>query len=262
MRGEVTAIGLEVREFCGYSLDEILAQEEAKDFRPLSAMEIMDARILAPPDAKIWHTSYFTPCLIAAGKFKHSDVVVFEHLPIDFSDYQKALRAIKTGDLNQQFYDLIGNARVPSNGNKLFSVVGYNQAMKTPHTLTDIEELAKHPYAIAACGNESRAIRYFQKYAQTYHGSASSLLPGLEMNRHVMFSVLTLGDCRLEVLGEELINGGAKRRERKAEMCFIGVPKEYGKISPVAVWKALGYAPETGRRYDRTASAHAVMHRT
>lgn len=211
-------------------------QEEG--YQALFMPVLIDTKIEALKDSRVWQVWYSTPSIKATGKTRQGNaVVVYAHIPNYFSDPNNIKKAVEQGLVNhagimpqdefQKLLDLEDNKNV--------FVVDYNLLN---HSLSDaivVDEALKHPQTIPFLGGEERAEKYLQRHKEVY-GNNIGLWHSDDLSEQPLGRLLFVGfnyydglsgDVILDNLGRFL---GVKPGAGAAQKDIIPTPEKLEKI--------------------------------
>ena len=165
---------LEGKEFHADYLDQALENCQKEGFEAVFMPQLIDARIEAPKDARIWQTWYSAPSIRATGRTKQGiPVVVYAHIPNYFSDPENIEEAMEQGLINgagilpqkefQKLLDLEDDKNV--------FLVDYNELKSSKSTIISSKGALEHPQTIPFIGGRERAEAYLGRHKEVYGNS-------------------------------------------------------------------------------------------
>jgi hypothetical protein len=187
---------VEAREFYADRTDKALASLFKENYEPLLMPFIVDARVEASGDERVWKAWYCSPSVVATGKTKQGKgVVVFAHVPNYFFEPTNITKAIEEG--------LIGGAgRMPRaeferllglEDNRSVFVVDYKALKKAGSGAISVGKALRHPLVVPFLGGEERAERYLDRHAEVY-GKEISVWYGDVLGEVPVGRLLFVGD--------------------------------------------------------------------
>ncbi len=172
MTGKIKVpIKIEAEEFHANRTDKALRDCQSRGFEAVFMPAIIDARIEAPKDARIWQNWYIAPSIRATGKTKQDNaVVVYAHVPNYFSNPDNIEKAINQGLVNgagimpkdefQRLLDLEDSENV--------FIVDYDALKSSSSGVIPLEAAIKHPQTVPFLGGEERAKAYLKRHKEVY----------------------------------------------------------------------------------------------
>lgn len=162
---------LEAKEFYANRTDRALRNLQEENYQAVFMPQIVDARLEASREDRIFQTWYTTPSIKATGRTKQGNaVVVYAHIPNYFSNPDNIEKAINQGLVNyagilpqkefQKLLDLEDKKNV--------FVVDYNVLKNSSSCVIPVSKALKHPQTIPFLGGEERAEKYLQKHKEVY----------------------------------------------------------------------------------------------
>ena len=191
--------------------EEALKNCQNENFEAVFLPSIIDAKIEASNDSKIWHngTNYSAPSIKVTGKTKQgSRVVIYAHVPNYFSDPNN----IKKAKEQPLYDDNLGRGVgiVPRDEfQRLLSlkddenvfVVDYDSLHTTSETVS-LEDALKHPQTIPFLGGEERAIKYLERHREIYEDRPLRIAYKGDLSYEPMGHLLFVGHNYHGILGE------------------------------------------------------------
>lgn len=154
------------------------AQKECK--RVFYMPELLDARIGADKDSRLWQNWYSTPSIRVTGKTKQGKAVVaYVHIKNYFSN----LENIRNPETIRNPQNVYGTRVMPREefykildreDKKDVWIIDYNTLKNSPSGVILVENAIKHPQTIPFCGSEERAEKYLTRYLKV-HGNQISI---------------------------------------------------------------------------------------
>jgi len=162
---------VEGREFYNSSISEALRNCQAQGYEAQFMPSVIDTRILADKQARIWQVWWGTPSVRATGRTRQGNaVVVYAHIPNYFSNPENIETAIRKGLRNgagvmpqsefQRLLDLEDNENV--------FVVDYKELRDSTSNAIYLKDALKHPQTIPFVGGEKRAENYLERHKEVY----------------------------------------------------------------------------------------------
>lgn len=162
---------IEGREFYDNDLAEALTSVAKEGYEAQFMPSVIDARIQAPKDARIWQAWYDSVSARITGRTKQQNpVVVYAHIPNYLSNPENIKTAKEQGLVN-------GAANVPQEefqrlldleDRKNVFVVDYNTLKNSKNGVISLKNALKHPQTIPFIGGEERAIKYLERHREVY----------------------------------------------------------------------------------------------
>lgn len=175
--------------------------------------QLIDLRIGASKDIRIWHRGYSTLSISATGKTKQGKpVVVYAHVPNYFSNPENIKKAWKNL--------IYGAGIIPVNEfQKLLDledkvnvfVVDYNTLKRSKRGIIPLKDALKHPQTIPFIGGIERAETYLARHKEVWGEKIGILYSDV-------LDDLPRG-CLLDMYIDELSYSGLNETG-----CFIGLP--------------------------------------
>ena len=164
--GIVVPVYVEGKEFYGNTVADALKSVES-GFGAAFMPQLVDARIAASAESRLWQVWWTAPSVQATGRNKAGKpVVVYAHVPNYFSRSENITQAVKNGLVNgagrlpqeefQRLLDLEDNANV--------FVVEYATLQSADSGLIAVENALQHPQVIPFLGGQERAEAYLAAY--------------------------------------------------------------------------------------------------
>lgn len=157
--------------------DRALKNLTDQGYTPVYMPQLVDARMQASKDDRIWQTHFTTPSIIATGKTsKGALVVVYSHKENYFSYPKNIESAINWGMVNyagrlpqdvfQSLVDMDG--QTDEYGDQLSFVLDADKLRKSKSGIIPVKQALDHPQTIPFLGGENRAQRYLQRHEEVY----------------------------------------------------------------------------------------------
>lgn len=155
-----------------------LKELKEQGYSPVFMPQLVDARIEAPKDSRLWQVLYSTPSIIATGRIKNEPMVVFDHTTDNyFSKPENITSSIKEGLVNgagvipQPYFEAMVDKDeiTDEQGNRLVWVLKgkkYEEFRKSSSGIILVKNALKHPQPIPFIGGEERAKRYLERYEE------------------------------------------------------------------------------------------------
>ncbi|MBI2129784.1 hypothetical protein HYX19_04750 [Candidatus Woesearchaeota archaeon] len=214
----IGAIILEGNEFYDINTDKAMLKCKSKAYAPLFMPSIVDLRINADEDARLWKIWYCTPSIKVTGRTnKDSVVVVYAHIPNYFCEQENIRRAIDLGLINhagrvpqQEFDRLVKLDGVADlQGNRLVWVVDYDKITDAPSEVISVDYALEHPQTIPFLGGVKRAEMYLKKYKEVY-GKKIGVWYTEDKYEQPLGRLLFISSCIDGLLGSVLLGGGGR----------------------------------------------------
>lgn len=215
----------EEKEFYDSRTDKALRNLQNEGYKALFMPSIIDARIEAPDNARIWKTFYSAPSTRVTGRTKQGNpVVVYAHIHNYFSEHNNITKAIENGLVNgagvmpqKEFYKIVDLDGVKdSQENQLVWVVDYEKLKNSTSAVIQVEEALGHPQTIPFLGGEERAQKYLKRHKGVY-GNQIGIWHSDDLGNQPLGRLLFVG-CSFDVgLGGGGLRGGGR---------FVGVRAE------------------------------------
>ena len=162
---------VEAREFYADRVDAALKNLESEDHEPVYMPEVIDARIAASKEARIWQPWLTAPRIKATGRTKQGNpVVVYAHIPNYFSKADNITTAINQGLVNyagrihkEEFQRLLDS----EDKDRVF-VVDYDTLRNSTSGVIEVKDALKHPQTIPFLAGEERAVKYLERHKEVY----------------------------------------------------------------------------------------------
>ena len=214
---------LEGQEFYNSNIPTALRTLQSEGYTPVYMPQIVDARIEADEDSRVWQTWFTTPSIRATGRSKEGiPVVVYAHIDNYFSSPENIEQAMSQGLVNgagripqsefQRLIDLEG--LTDESGNQSVFVIGYNKLREYKSDVIKVSNALKHPQVIPFLGGEERAQRYLKKHKKVF-GSTIGIWHSDDLSDEPLARLLRLGDyCDDGLGGNDVLDDDAR---------FVGV---------------------------------------
>lgn len=157
----------QLKEIYDSNIANALEGAQKKCKRVFYMPELLDARIDAPKDSRLWQNWYSTPSLRVTGKTKQgTSVVAYVHKANYFSNPEniRSVQAVNGARVmpRKEFYKILANE-----GKDVF-VIDYNALKNSPSGVILVENAIKYTQTIPFCGSEERAEKYLSKHLEVY----------------------------------------------------------------------------------------------
>ena len=168
---------VEGKEFYADRINKALSSCEKEGYEAQFMPAIIDARISAEKEARIWQTWWSAPSVSVTGRTSQGNpIVVYAHVPNYFSNPRNIETAIKqelgngAGIMPQnQFQKLVDlNELKDKQGNRLVWIVDYDALKNSKSDVISFQEALEHPQTIPFVGGEERAEKYLEKHKKVY----------------------------------------------------------------------------------------------
>lgn len=154
-----------------YGFVEALKQLQTSGYEEQFMPAILDARIEAPAEDRVWRVWYCSPSIRATGRGKDGKpVVVYAHVKNYLCNPSNTLKAIKQGlrngaaSLPQEEFQLLLDQRDDEN---IFTI-DYYTLKKSKSDVISVENALSHPQTIPFAGGKARAEAYLKKHKEVY----------------------------------------------------------------------------------------------
>lgn len=166
------------KEFFADRQDKALRLCEKAGHEPLYMPALVDIRIKATGDERIWKEWFSTPSIRVTGRGKSTNIskkegtacVVYAHIPNYLSNSKNLKRVIE----NDLVFDVGIIPQVEflrlldlEDGKNVF-VVDYNAIKNSASGVVTIKKALKQPQTIPFFGGEERTEKYFARYKKVY----------------------------------------------------------------------------------------------
>lgn len=162
---------VEAEEFYDERINKALTALLRKSYKPLFMPAVVDMRIEALGNERIWKYWYTTTSLMVTGRTKQgSAVVVYAHALNSFSNLDKIIYAKEKDWINGawvvpqgEFQRLLG-----LEDDKNVFVVDYNKLKSSESGVIKLKDALNHPQTIPFIGGRERAEKYLERHKEVY----------------------------------------------------------------------------------------------
>ena len=178
---------------------------KAHGYSPVFMPQLIDARIEAPKDSRLWRFGYTTPSMIITGRIENEPMVIFDHRPDNyFSAPENLKKSLDLGLYNRagivpqpEFQRAVNHDQVTDDrGNRLVWVLkgkNYKKFRDSTSDIISVERALEHPQTIPFIGGEERAKRYLERHKEVY-GNDIGVWHSDDLRDEPMGRLLYLGD--------------------------------------------------------------------
>lgn len=153
-----------------------LKELKEQGYFPVFMPQLIDARIEAPKDSRLWQVWYSTPTVRATGKTSSGNkVVVYAHTENYLSNPENLKKALSSmvnyaGRIPQEeFQGLVDkDGMTDESGNRLVWVIDYDTLRKSSSGVIKVAKALEHPQTIPFIGGEERTQKYLERHKEVY----------------------------------------------------------------------------------------------
>ncbi len=206
----------EGEEFYASTAGGALRNCQNRGFEAVFMPELIDARIAAAKEARVWQTWFTAPSIRATGRSKGGNpVVVYAHVPNYLCNPDNIDGANNKG--------LVNAGMLPENEFKRLLdlqdddavfVIDYSALKNSESDLIDLKNALRHPQTIPFLGGRERAERYLDKHNEVY-GDKIGVWHSDDLDEQPL--------ARLLVVGHDLYYGLYGFSSINYDACFVGV---------------------------------------
>ncbi|MBT4650977.1 hypothetical protein HOC13_00450 [Candidatus Woesearchaeota archaeon] len=163
---------LKGEEFYETRMCDALESMRLEGYQQIFMPQLVDTKIEAPKDARIWQKEYVSPSVAVTGRTKRGNpVVIYAHVPNHLSNPVNLMEAINREKPDpscatipmDEFYRLL-----ELEDDKDVFVVDFKKLKKSFVSVLSLDEFIDNPQTIPFLGGEARAEAYMKKHKEFF----------------------------------------------------------------------------------------------
>lgn len=223
--------GKNLKEFYGSNLYDALKNCGSECEEILYMPQLLELKISALNDSKIFQNWYSTPSIKVTGRTKQGKpVVVYAHISDYFSNQKNIKKSINKGLINGAGYILNKDFMrlLELEDNKKVFVVDYYKLKSSTSGIIPLEKALEHPQTIPFCGSKELAEKYLGKYKEVY--GAMGKIYGEGIGVFHCDDLYNSPLARPLVIGLNLKGGLYSNISLNYDARFVGISKYYKDV--------------------------------